>query len=79
MLEVSGLSRREVLQKCLALGSLTLAASHSSAAMLLVLEEKETPRPTPPNELGPFYKKLLRRLPCCGRREIRACPWPFPG
>ena len=57
MLDRSALNRREVLQKCLALGSLTIAVSHSSAAMLLALEEKESHKPTPPNELGPFYKK----------------------
>jgi len=57
MLDSSGLSRREVLQKCVALGSITLIASQSSAAMLLAFEEKELHKPTPPNELGPFYKK----------------------
>ena len=57
MLDGSGLSRREILQKCLALGSVTLMTSHSSAAMLLAFEEKELRKPTPANELGPFYKK----------------------
>jgi len=46
MLDGSGLSRREILQKCLALGSLTLIASHGSAAMLLAFEEKEVHKPT---------------------------------
>ena len=57
MLDGCRLSRREILQKCLALGSLTLMASHRSAAMLLAFAEKEVRKPTPPNELGPFYKK----------------------
>ena len=57
MLDGSGLSRREILQKCLELGSVTLMASHGSAAMLLAFEEKELRKPTPANELGPFYKK----------------------
>jgi len=57
MLDGSGRSRREILQKCLALGSVTLMASHSSAAMLLAFVEKELRKPTPANELGPFYKK----------------------
>ena len=57
MLDSSGLSRREILQKCVALGSITLVASQGSAAMLLAFEEKELRKPTPPNELGPFYKK----------------------
>lgn len=57
MLNGNGFNRREVLQKCLALGALTVAASQSSGAMLLALEEKELRKPTAPNELGPFYKK----------------------
>ena len=57
MVDGGGLSRREILQKCLALGSVTLMAAHGSAAMLLAFEEKELCKPTPANELGPFYKK----------------------
>jgi protocatechuate 3,4-dioxygenase beta subunit len=57
MLDGSGLSRREILQKCLALSSITLIASSGRAAMLLAFEQKELRRPTPANELGPFYKK----------------------
>lgn len=50
-------NRREVLQRCLALGSLTLVGSNASAAMLLAFQEKEIRKPTPSGELGPFYKK----------------------
>lgn len=57
MLDRNGFSRREVLQRCLALGSVTLMASQGSAAMLLAFAEKELHTPTPPNQLGPFYKK----------------------
>ena len=53
----NGLNRREVLQKCLALGSVTLMAAYPGHAMLMAFEEKELRRPTPPNEIGPFYKK----------------------
>jgi protocatechuate 3,4-dioxygenase beta subunit len=56
MLDSSELSRREVLEKCVALGAITLIASQSSAAMLLAFEEKELHKPTPAYELGPFYK-----------------------
>jgi protocatechuate 3,4-dioxygenase beta subunit len=54
------LARREVLQKCLALGSLVLASDFSADAMLFAFQEgeKQHPRPTPPNPLGPFYKRL---------------------
>lgn len=57
MLDRGGLNRREILQKCLTLGSITLLASTNSAAMLLAFEEKELRKATPANELGPFYKK----------------------
>ncbi len=57
MPEYSEFSRREILQRCLALGSVTLVSASHSAAMLLAFEEKEMRKPTPPNELGPFYKK----------------------
>jgi protocatechuate 3,4-dioxygenase beta subunit len=52
------LSRREVLQKSLALGSLVIASAHAPSAMLFALEQNERRKPTPPNELGPFYKRL---------------------
>lgn len=57
MLDKKLLSRREVLEKCLVLGGVTLASTHSSAAMLLAFEEKELCGPTPQTVLGPFYKK----------------------
>ncbi|HZP00691.1 MAG TPA: hypothetical protein VFD30_10385 [Terriglobia bacterium] len=52
------LSRREILQKSVALGSLVIASSHATSALLFALEQKELRKPTPPNELGPFYKRL---------------------
>ena len=57
MFKGNGLNRREVLQKCLAFGSVTLMTTHPGHAMLMAFEEKELRRPTPPNEIGPFYKK----------------------
>jgi len=54
----TSLTRREVLQKSLALGSLVVLSSHTPSLMLHALEQKEQRRPTPPNELGPFYKRL---------------------
>lgn len=51
-------SRRELLEKCAALGVVTLAGSSSLAAMAHAWDEAETPRqPTPFCELGPFYKR----------------------
>ena len=52
------LSRREILQKSLALGSLAIASSYAPSAMLQALEQNEQRKPTPRNELGPFYKRL---------------------
>ena len=51
------LSRREILQNCLALGSVAVLSSHTAGEMLAAFKEKELRKPTPPNELGPFYKK----------------------
>jgi protocatechuate 3,4-dioxygenase beta subunit len=53
-------TRRAILHNCLALGSLTVASSFSAEAMFAAFQgrEKETRKPTPPNTLGPFYKRL---------------------
>jgi protocatechuate 3,4-dioxygenase beta subunit len=53
------LTRREILEQCVALGSITIASSAPAFAMLNAWEGLETEhrRPTPPNEIGPFYKK----------------------
>jgi protocatechuate 3,4-dioxygenase beta subunit len=51
------LTRRDVLQKALALGVVTVASPFSGNVLLSAFEEKELRSPTPPNELGPFYKK----------------------
>lgn len=52
------LSRREILQKSLALGSIAIISSSAPSAMLHALEQNEQRKPTPRNELGPFYKRL---------------------
>ncbi len=51
------LSRREILQKCAAMGAITIASTASAEAMLAAFQEQEKRKPTPRNELGPFYKK----------------------
>jgi protocatechuate 3,4-dioxygenase beta subunit len=55
----SALTRREILEKCIALGSVAIASSFPASAMLDAFGQLEARirRPTPPNELGPFYKK----------------------
>jgi hypothetical protein len=54
------LIRRAVLEKCVALGSVTIASESLADPMLAAFEEHESQRhkPTPPNQLGPFYKRL---------------------
>jgi protocatechuate 3,4-dioxygenase beta subunit len=54
------LTRRDVLQKCVALGSVVIASQFSPEAMLAAFQdhEKWVRKPTPPNMLGPFYKRL---------------------
>jgi protocatechuate 3,4-dioxygenase beta subunit len=53
------LTRREILEKCVALGSVAIASSFPASAMVDAFAQLEARirRPTPPNELGPFYKK----------------------
>jgi protocatechuate 3,4-dioxygenase beta subunit len=54
------LTRRAILHKCLALGSLSVASSFSSEVMFAAFQEREhqSRKPTPPNTLGPYYKRL---------------------
>jgi protocatechuate 3,4-dioxygenase beta subunit len=53
------LTRREILENCMALGSLVVVSASPAFAMLSAFQDQELERrrPTPPNEIGPFYKK----------------------
>jgi len=53
------LTRRQVLERCIALGSVAVLSSFPAAAMVNAFQEQESQHhlPTPPNELGPFFKK----------------------
>ena len=55
----AALTRREILEKCIALGSVSVVSSFPVAAVLDAFGQMEARnrRPTPPNEIGPFYKK----------------------
>jgi len=57
------MKRRDILQKCLTLGSLTILSSNSATKLIVAWEEREklVRKPTPWNELGPFYKKQAPR------------------
>lgn len=54
------LTRRDVLQKCVAVGSVVVASQFSSESLLAAFQEREQQvrKPTPPNAIGPFYKRL---------------------
>jgi protocatechuate 3,4-dioxygenase beta subunit len=58
-MESARISRRDILHKCLALGSLTILSSASATELIAAWDEREkiVRKPTPWNELGPFYKK----------------------
>ena len=53
------MTRRSILQECLALGSLTIISLASATELIAAWDEHEklVRKPTPWNELGPFYKK----------------------
>ncbi len=53
----SPLSRRELVERCLASGALLLAPSVSLGLARPLFAADVAVRPTPPNELGPFYKR----------------------
>ena len=59
------MTRRELLLKCAAMGSLTLAPSLSLAETITRWEEQErnARKPTPRNDLGPFYKSHAPQNP----------------
>jgi hypothetical protein len=52
------MARRTIFRNCLALGSLTIISSASATELIAAWEEREkfVRKPTPWNELGPFYK-----------------------
>ena len=53
-------TRRDILHKCVAFGSVVIASQFSPEAMLAAFREREKQfrKPTPSNTLGPFYKRL---------------------
>jgi len=55
------MKRRDILQKCLTLGSLTILSSATKLIVAWEEREKLVRKPTPWNELGPFYKKQAPR------------------
>jgi protocatechuate 3,4-dioxygenase beta subunit len=52
------LNRRDLLAKCMALGVVTTTTNLLPSVLAEAWEQKETMRPlTPPDQLGPFYKR----------------------
>lgn len=50
-------SRREILEKCVAMGVLSAALPLKGSALATLYEEREQRHATPDNALGPFYKR----------------------
>jgi protocatechuate 3,4-dioxygenase beta subunit len=50
-------SRREILEKCVAMGVLSAALPLKGSALAALYEEREQRHATPDNALGPFYKR----------------------
>src|SRR5208282_2347878 len=55
------IGRRELLERCLAFGSLTIAGATSLSAVASAWDDAEKRQPTPWCELGPFYKRQAPR------------------
>ena len=51
------IGRRELLERCLAFGSLTIAGAASLSGVASAWDDAEKRQPTPWCELGPFYKR----------------------
>ena len=51
------LSRRELIEKCAALGVVVTATILPISAIAKIWDESEVHHATPPNAFGPFYKK----------------------
>jgi len=57
------MQRRELLERCLALGTLTLAGPLGLAGVARAFAASERRPPTPFGELGPFYKRAAPSSP----------------
>ncbi|MGA7854471.1 MAG: hypothetical protein WCA15_14185 [Candidatus Acidiferrales bacterium] len=55
------IGRRELLERCLAFGSLTIAGATSLSAVASAWDDAEKRQPTAWCELGPFYKRQAPR------------------
>ncbi len=51
------LSRRELIEKCTAMGVVVTATSLPISAIAKIWDDSEVRHATPPNDFGPFYKK----------------------
>ena len=56
------MGRRELLERCLAFGALTIASATPLSAVASAWDDTEKRQPTPWCELGPFYKREAPRI-----------------
>ena len=61
------LNRRELIEKCAAIGVVVTATSLPISAIARIWDDSEMRHPTPPNAFGPFYKKHSPRA-----KDLRA-------
>lgn len=75
------ISRRDALSRCLATGLLIAAPPLSQSSVLALWEEAVSGKraPTPPNELGPFYKPQAPHMTSLARPGDRGLPLTVAG
>ena len=60
------LTRRDLLERCAALGALVMMPALDIGPVGAVWEQADARKPTPPNDLGPFYRSARRKRACSG-------------
>src|SRR5512132_3883841 len=74
------LSRRDLVERCLATGALLLAPSLPLGLARPLFAADVAPHPpTPPNELGPFYKKKAPRTSTLAPAQDAGVPLSVDG
>ena len=72
------IGRRELLERCLAFGSLTIAGATSLSAVASAWDDAEKRQPTAWCELGPFYKRQAPRDRRRAAHTTLDSRWPSP-
>ncbi|HVO49898.1 MAG TPA: intradiol ring-cleavage dioxygenase [Thermoanaerobaculia bacterium] len=73
------LNRRELVERCLSAGALVLAPTVSLAAAMPLLADEPARAVTPPNVLGPFYKRKAPRTAALAPSDVAGVPLSVEG